>query len=109
MADEGEELAQLSRGPQLHAEVLPEAAEHTEAPEGQKTTRLTVTFFTNDIDGQGGRMTKHAHAEGTVVVQANRWHGLTDTGRSEIRFRDLDELRGAVEEALNSQGVVLHP
>jgi hypothetical protein len=77
---------------------------------GDKTIKLTVAFWTNDISRKPGRIVKgEAWDTGFVYVQTNASHGLTNDGSSHVPFNSISEIPRAVGRVLVNNGVKLHP
>jgi hypothetical protein len=75
------------------------------APRGQKTIAVTLYFWTDGIVPEG-QAACHAWTAGEARVRANKSHGIKST--PEVRFRTMDDLTPAVEQALANAGVTLH-
>lgn len=74
------------------------------APHGQKTIKVTIYFFTDDIAPEGEINPGHGWAQGTVHVRSNPAHGIKDTSRN---FNRMSEIQPLIEEALAESGVTL--
>ena len=79
-----------------------------DAQQGKKMIRLTVRFWTNNIaDKKGTVRPKHAWTSGVVKLEGNSLHGIK--GGEPIVFRGLLEIGRAIEQALISGEIRLHP
>jgi hypothetical protein len=77
------------------------------AKHGEKMITMTVYFWTNDIAGQKGRISrKQAWAAGMVAMDANPSHGIKP--RKTRPFHSLMDLTAAMEKVLIEHGIVLH-
>ena len=77
---------------------------------GDKTIKLTVAFWTNDIARKPGRIVKgEAWDTGFVYVQTNKSHGLTNDGSSHVAFNSISEIPRAVGRVLLNTRIKLHP
>ena len=75
-------------------------------PHGDKTVKLSVDFFTDNIAAGDKTRQCHAWTVGAVNVPANKGHGIK-SGVS-VQFNSLPELGSAIERALAQAGVTLH-
>ncbi len=77
------------------------------APWGERTIKMTVRFWTDDIASGSGRIRpKHAWTSGDVALAANDAHGIT---RRRRKFNSLGELAAVIERLLIEGDVKLHP
>ena len=79
-----------------------------EAKPGEKTIRLTVYLFTDEIAIEKGKIVpKHAWTNGTVALRSNRAHGIKSG--TQQNFNSLLEITKAIEDALIEGEIILHP
>jgi len=78
----------------------------TKAQQGERTIKLEVYFFTNQLAKHGHVRPKHAHASGVVTIAANATHGIA--AGSPVPFQSLMEIPAAIEKVLVRRGVRLH-
>lgn len=78
-----------------------------EAPHGDRTIKLTVTFRTNAIAEEKGHIVpKNAWTDGNVGFVANPSHDIKAS--ESIRFDSLAELSAKIEELIIREGITLH-
>jgi hypothetical protein len=76
------------------------------APKGDKTIRMEVVFWTNNLaDSKGEQIAKHAWAQGKVFMSTNDAHGIK-RGRG-TDFYDMLDLPVAIKAELVKAGVKL--
>ena len=81
--------------------------EARKAPRGERTIRLTVAFWTNNIaEGEGNIVPKHAWSYGKISLNAKTAHGIKAS--EPIAFESLMELPAKLEQLLIREGITLH-
>jgi hypothetical protein len=82
------------------------------AKQGEKTIKLTIYLFTDElVPGMSGCVRKkHARSSGSVMMRANRSHDLKYPGEflQASIFHSLAGIPRAVAEQLAMHGVTLH-
>jgi hypothetical protein len=81
------------------------------APRGQRTIRLTIALWADDIvEGKGMILPGHAWDTGAVYMVRNESHRIMKPRKPEPfgDSRSLDELPGVVRRILRRHGVTLH-
>jgi hypothetical protein len=77
-------------------------------PHGQKTIKVKVVFWTNDIASEPGDIEPgHAWYSGMAHIEANPAHGIRSQP-DPIPFNTPEELQAAIDGALKVSGVVMH-
>ena len=76
------------------------------ARQSHKMIILTVRFFTNNLEEDGGILSRHAWDKGAMAVQTNELHDLPSCGP--VHFRSLAEILPLMEKLLIKAGVTLH-
>ena len=72
---------------------------------GEKTIKVTLSFWTNGHADKGYVVPKHAWDSGMVHVAVNKTHGIASI--SGVKFRSLSEIGDSVRTALEKSGVHL--
>ena len=84
------------------------SASTRDAKHGEKMIEVRVRFWTDAIAAEPGRIIpKHAWTSGVVRMERNEAHGITPS--APVPFNSLLELPLAIEKALLSHGINLHP
>lgn len=79
-----------------------------DARHGEKMIEVKVRFWTDQIAAEPGRIVpKNAWTSGVVRMERNEAHGITPS--APVPFNSLLDLTAAIEKALLSHGVSLHP
>jgi hypothetical protein len=79
-----------------------------DAKHGQRMIEVKIRFWTDNISSEEGKVIpKHAWTSGVVRVERNEVHEIVPA--APIPFNSLLDLGSAIEKALISHGVVLHP
>jgi hypothetical protein len=78
------------------------------APHGQKTIKIKVVFWTNNIADEPGVIRPgHALYSGMAHIEANPAHGI-ESQPNPVPFNSPDELQRAIESSLKISGVTIH-
>ncbi|MDP9223201.1 MAG: hypothetical protein M3P18_04995 [Actinomycetota bacterium] len=78
------------------------------APHGQKTIKVKVVFWTDNIASEPGAIEPgHAWYSGMAHIEANPAHGIRSQPNP-VPFNNPDELREAIEASLRISGVSIH-
>ena len=78
-----------------------------EAKPGEKTIRLTVYLFTDEIATEKGKIVpKHAWTSGEVVLKSNPSHGIKSGAKR--HFHSLLGMATAIEDLLIEGEIILH-
>ncbi|MFH1638810.1 MAG: hypothetical protein ABIB93_00600 [Chloroflexota bacterium] len=73
---------------------------------GEKTIKLTIYLFTDNIaEKKGNIVKKHAWKRGTVCLQKNESHGIK--GTSGKNLNSWKELSTCVDNVLSEQNIIL--
>ena len=81
-------------------------AKDVDARYGEKTIRLTVYFWANNIASSPAKVDQRkARAQGAVQIQANKSHGIA-AGKA-VPFNSMPEIGIAIEKVLIEAGVKL--
>jgi hypothetical protein len=76
-------------------------------PRGQRTIKVTIQFYTDNIaDEPGKALARHAADVGVVGLPANAAHGIK-SGPG-VHFNSMAELPAAIERALIRAGITIH-
>jgi hypothetical protein len=79
-----------------------------DVPHGQKTIKVKVVFWTNDIAAERGAIQPgHAWYSGMAHVEANPTHGIRSQP-DPVPFNSPEALHAAIDECLKISGVVMH-
>ena len=70
-----------------------------------KTLKVHLYFWTNNIAGKNRIVPKHAWDSGTFMIEKNDAHGIE---ASYYNFASMSELQPAIEKAFKKIGVKLH-
>ncbi len=77
-----------------------------EAKHGEKMVEIKVRFWTDEIEGAGRILPKHAWSSGVVTMTRNKSHAIVP-GRWRT-FNSLMELGSVIEKVIIDHGIVLH-
>lgn len=85
---------------------MPPGDEFKIAGHGQKTIKVQINFWTDNIAPKGYIKPKHCWPSGMVTVPANPAHGIRS--QDPIPFNKFEDLPDAIQQALEEAGVTAY-
>ena len=77
----------------------------TKALQGDRTIKMVVYFFSDELAKDGYVRPKHAHSGGMVYLEKNPSHGIT---KRSAGFQSVAQIPAAIEKLLIRGGITLH-
>jgi hypothetical protein len=78
------------------------------ASRNEKTIKMKLYFFTDNFTEKGKILPKHCWTKGTVVMEANKSHGIETGVQSECHFNSLDDIPAAIEHVMEAHGITMY-